>query len=118
MMAARTEHEWCATREVCDRGGERTIPCQRRTREGQRRRTQMADGFVLPLRPGKATPNNNRIAVRDVRLGGSGRQDSGSRRTLVSRDAIRYRWDMVGSKLDERGRRMFAAGEGRTAGRG
>ena len=54
MMAARTEHEWCATREVCDRGGGATIPCQRRTREGQRRRTQMADGFVLPLRPGNA----------------------------------------------------------------
>jgi transposase len=29
-------------------------PCQRRTREGQRRRTQMADGFVVPLRPGNA----------------------------------------------------------------
>jgi hypothetical protein len=27
---------------------------QRRTREGQRRRTQMADGLVVPARPGNA----------------------------------------------------------------
>jgi hypothetical protein len=37
---------------------------------------------------------------------------------MIDEDAIRYRWDRVGSKLDERGRRMFAAGEVRTAGRG
>ena len=37
---------------------------------------------------------------------------------MIDEDAIRYRWDMVGSKLDERGRRMFAAGEVTTAGRG
>src|SRR5271155_1119556 len=37
---------------------------------------------------------------------------------MIDEDAIRYRWDMVGSKLDERGRRMLAAGEVRTAGRG
>jgi hypothetical protein len=37
---------------------------------------------------------------------------------MIDEDPIRYRWDMVGSKLDERGRRMFAAGEVRTAGRG
>ena len=37
---------------------------------------------------------------------------------MIDEDAICYRWDMVGSKLDERGRRMFAAGEVRTAGRG
>ena len=37
---------------------------------------------------------------------------------MIDEDAIRYRWDVVGSKLDERGRRMFAAGEVRTAGRG
>src|SRR5277367_5516102 len=37
---------------------------------------------------------------------------------MIDENAIRYRWDMVGSKLDERGRRMFAAGEVRTAGRG
>ena len=54
VMAARTGHEQCATREVCDRGEEAAPPRQRRTREGQRRRTQMADGFVLPLRPGNA----------------------------------------------------------------
>jgi hypothetical protein len=30
------------------------IPHQRRTREGQRRRTQMADGLVVPMRPGNA----------------------------------------------------------------
>ena len=37
---------------------------------------------------------------------------------MIDEDAIRYRWGMVGSKLNERGRRMFAAGEVRTAGRG
>ena len=37
---------------------------------------------------------------------------------MIDEDAIRQRWDMVGSKLDERGRRLFAAGEVRTAGWG
>src|SRR6476659_3842850 len=33
-------------------------------------------------------------------------------------EAIRLRWDSVGSRLDERGRRLFAAAEVRSAGRG
>ena len=37
---------------------------------------------------------------------------------MIDEDAIRRRWDAVGSKLDERGRRLFAAIEMRTAGRG
>jgi hypothetical protein len=37
---------------------------------------------------------------------------------MIDEDAIRQRWDMVGSKLDERGRRLFAAIEVRTAGWG
>ncbi len=37
---------------------------------------------------------------------------------MIDQDAIRMRWEAVGSKLDERGRRMFAAGEVRTAGWG
>jgi hypothetical protein len=37
---------------------------------------------------------------------------------MIDEDAIRYRWDTVGSKLDERGRRLFAAGEVRSAGWG
>ena len=37
---------------------------------------------------------------------------------MVDEDAIRYRWETVGCKLDERGRRLFAAGEVRTAGWG
>ncbi len=37
---------------------------------------------------------------------------------MIDEDAIRTRWDTVGSKLDERGRRLFAAGEVRTAGWG
>src|SRR5258707_3289261 len=37
---------------------------------------------------------------------------------MIDEDAIRQRWDMVGSKVDERGRRLFAAGEVRTAGWG
>lgn len=37
---------------------------------------------------------------------------------MIDEDAIRTRWNAVGSKLDERGRRLFAAGEVRTAGWG
>jgi hypothetical protein len=37
---------------------------------------------------------------------------------MIDEDGIRYRWEMVGSALDERGRRLFAAGEVRTAGWG
>jgi len=37
---------------------------------------------------------------------------------MMDTQAIRERWDAVGSKLDARGRRVFAAGEVRAAGRG
>jgi hypothetical protein len=37
---------------------------------------------------------------------------------MVDREAIRQRWQAFGSKLDERGRRLFAAAESKTAGRG
>src|SRR5262245_64015094 len=37
---------------------------------------------------------------------------------MIDEDAIRYRWESVGSRLDERGRRLFAAAEVRTAGWG
>jgi hypothetical protein len=37
---------------------------------------------------------------------------------MIDEDAIRQRWELVGSQLDERGRRLFAAGEVRTAGWG
>ena len=37
---------------------------------------------------------------------------------MIDEDAIRYRWNTLGSKLDERGRRLFAAAEVRTGGRG
>src|SRR5947208_15510070 len=37
---------------------------------------------------------------------------------MIDTQAIRQRWESVGSKLDERGRRMFAAGEVLTAGWG
>ena len=37
---------------------------------------------------------------------------------MIDRQAIRKRWEAVGSKLDERGRRMFAAAEVRSAGWG
>ena len=37
---------------------------------------------------------------------------------MIDEGAIRYRWDTVGRKLDERGRRLFAAAEVRTAGWG
>jgi hypothetical protein len=37
---------------------------------------------------------------------------------VIDTQAIRQRWSSVGSKLDERGRRVFAAGEVRAAGWG
>jgi hypothetical protein len=37
---------------------------------------------------------------------------------MIDECAIQYRWETVGSKLDERGRRLFAAAEVRTAGWG
>jgi Rhodopirellula transposase DDE domain len=37
---------------------------------------------------------------------------------MIDEVAIRYRWETVGRKLDERGRRLFAAAEVRTAGWG
>lgn len=37
---------------------------------------------------------------------------------MVEREQIRQRWEDFGSKLDERGRRLFAAAETRSAGRG
>ena len=37
---------------------------------------------------------------------------------MIDEEAIRCRWETVGSKLDERGRRLFAAAEVRTAGWG
>jgi len=37
---------------------------------------------------------------------------------MIDTQAIRQRWNAVGSKLDERGRRVFAAGEVRAAGWG
>ena len=37
---------------------------------------------------------------------------------MIDEAAIRLRWETVGSQLDERGRRLFAAAEVRSAGRG
>ena len=37
---------------------------------------------------------------------------------MIDRQAILRRWNDFGSKLDERRRRLFAAGEVRAAGRG
>ena len=37
---------------------------------------------------------------------------------MIDKDGIRQRWEAVGVKLDERGRRVFAAGEVQTAGHG
>ena len=53
-VAARMAEHQCATREVCP-GDHGWYPDgQRRTREGQRRLEQMADGSVLPRTPGNA----------------------------------------------------------------
>jgi len=37
---------------------------------------------------------------------------------MIDEDGIRRRWEAIGSKLDERAQRMFAAAEVRTAGWG
>src|ERR1700674_4194080 len=37
---------------------------------------------------------------------------------MIEEAAIRLRWETVGARLDERGRRLFAAAEVRAAGRG
>jgi hypothetical protein len=37
---------------------------------------------------------------------------------MIDEDAIRSRWETVGSKLDEQWRRLFAAGEVRSIGWG
>ena len=37
---------------------------------------------------------------------------------MIDEVAIRFRWDAVGLRLDERGQRLFAAAEVQTAGRG
>jgi hypothetical protein len=37
---------------------------------------------------------------------------------MIDTQAIRERWDTFGSKLDERGQRLFASGEVRAAGWG
>ena len=37
---------------------------------------------------------------------------------MIDRDGIRLRWETLGCKLDERGRRLFAANEVRAAGYG
>ena len=73
----------------------------------------------------KDVSNNKRIAcfarVRRCDLGlavfviGAKRRSSVG---MIDTQGIRQRWELVGSKLDERGRRMFAAGEVRAAGWG
>ena len=37
---------------------------------------------------------------------------------MIDKQGIRLRWELVGSKLDERGQRLFAAAEVRAAGWG
>src|SRR5215468_2378654 len=45
-------------------------------------------------------------------------RSAGIRVGMIDTQAIRKRWDTVGSKLDERGQRVFASGEVRAAGWG
>ena len=37
---------------------------------------------------------------------------------MIDEDGIRQRWESIGSRLDERGRRLWAASEVQTAGHG
>src|SRR6202045_3678801 len=51
-------------------------------------------------------------------IGFPGWRCGGMRAGMIDPQAIRQRWESVGSKLDERGRRVFAAGEVRATGWG
>ena len=53
-VAARMAENRCATREVCPGDHGRQPAGRRRTREGQRRPGQMAEGSVRPRTPGNA----------------------------------------------------------------
>src|SRR5271166_314248 len=54
----------------------------------------------------------------DSGCGDSGAERTGVGRGMIDENAIRQWWEAVGSKLDERGQRLFAAGEVRSAGWG
>jgi hypothetical protein len=62
-----------------------TIPCQRRTREGQRRRTQMADGFVGRCQgnAGFAHEAKRRLSSGDLRRKGAPLRQRGRASLLV-----------------------------------
>jgi hypothetical protein len=54
VVTTRAQEDLCATREVC-RGADRTAGRrQRLAREGRSRPRQMADGPVVPMKPGNA----------------------------------------------------------------
>ena len=54
VVTARAREDLCATREVC-RGASRMVSRrQRLAREGWGRPKQMADGFVVPMKPGNS----------------------------------------------------------------
>jgi len=55
VVTARTEQVLYATGEVCGgRVAERHSVSQQFTREGRNWHTQMADGLVVPMKPGNA----------------------------------------------------------------
>src|SRR5277367_3571207 len=78
--------------------------------------------LILPFRTSVSTSESARArapcgdVTRDGGIPGMARwQYVGG---MIDTQAIRQRWSSVGSKLDERGRRVFAAGEVRAAGWG
>jgi hypothetical protein len=54
VVTARTQEDSCATREVCKGAGWLASRQQRLAREGCNWPMQMADGLVLPMKPGNA----------------------------------------------------------------
>ena len=80
-------------------------------------------GRVLPYGQLRTLPTITESQRAVVRPNDLGVWDSSMGRTGVDRShdrrgGIRLRWDMFGSRLDERGQRLFAAVEVRSAGRG
>ena len=94
---------------------------------GSRRRNWRlsADQRTFSIRRHTRTPTGTiELIVRFGRLGDlawwgfRGLSEGVMPLSMIDTQAIRRRWNDVGSKLDERRRRLFAAGEVRAAGRG
>ena len=76
---------------------------------------------AMPLRTARTITESRPVGMRLCDLGCGHSWICANRRRsieMIDEGAIRQRWEAVGCQLDERGRRLFAAGEMRTAGWG